>query len=94
MTLENKQILHVPQGEFSLQRLPKRHKELLQAFDAADEYLLDYVAETIPLPREAKVLLFNDSFGALAVSLSQWQPYAMSDSYLSQQATQINLATN
>lgn len=94
MRQESDQILRVPQGEFSLQRLPKRPKELLRAFDAADEYLLNYVAETLPLAADAKILLLNDSFGALAVALSKWQPYAMSDSYLSQQATRLNLAGN
>ena len=32
--------LAVAQGEFELNRLPKRPRELLRAWDAADEYLL------------------------------------------------------
>lgn len=87
------QVLKVAQGEFVLGRLPKRPKELLQAFDAADGYVLDYFAEQ-GQPADAKVLLLNDSFGALAVALAQWRPVAMSDSYLSQQATRFNLAAN
>jgi 16S rRNA (guanine1207-N2)-methyltransferase len=39
-------------------------------------------------------LIENDSFGALSVALSSFKPYAVSDSYLSQQATRLNLATN
>ena len=37
--------LHVPQGEFQLFRYPKRKKELLRAWDAADEYLLNYIQD-------------------------------------------------
>ncbi len=89
--LENEQDLKVPQGTFTLQRLPKRQHELLRAFDAADEYLLETVAG---LSADTRVLILNDNFGALAVALSPWQPYAMSDSYLSQQATRLNLIGN
>ncbi|MDP1773096.1 MAG: methyltransferase [Methylobacter sp.] len=86
--------LTVAQGEFELNRLPKRPRELLRAWDAADEYLLDTVAEQLKPPSAARVLLANDSFGALAVALSAFRPYAISDSYLSQQATRLNLAAN
>jgi 16S rRNA (guanine1207-N2)-methyltransferase len=86
--------LTVAQGEFELNRLPKRPRELLRAWDAADEYLLDTVAEQLKPPSAARVLIMNDSFGALAVALSSFRPYAISDSYLSQQATRLNLAAN
>ncbi|MDD2722672.1 MAG: methyltransferase [Methylovulum sp.] len=91
---ETDQCLKVAQGEFTLNRLPKRPNELLRAFDAADEYLLDYVAGFVNPAQDAKILLLNDSFGALAVALHAWNPWAMSDSYLSQQATRLNLAIN
>ncbi len=86
--------LTVAQGEFELNRLPKRPRELLRAWDAADEYLLDTIAEQIKPLDSARILLANDSFGALAVALSAFRPHAMSDSYLSQQATRLNLAAN
>ncbi|MGZ4993856.1 MAG: methyltransferase [Methylobacter sp.] len=86
--------LTVAQGQFELIRLPKRPRELLQAWDAADEYLLDTVAEQLKLPDGARVLIVNDSFGALAVALNAYRPYAVSDSYLSQQATRLNLVAN
>lgn len=86
--------LTVAQGEFELNRLPKRPRELLRAWDAADEYLLDVVAEQLKLSDAARVLIVNDSFGALAVALSAFRPHAVSDSYLSQQATRLNLAAN
>ncbi len=94
--------LTVAQGEFELNRLPKRPRELLRAWDAADEYLLDTLAVQLKLPDAsttlstggARVLILNDSFGALAVALSAFRPHAVSDSYLSQQATRLNLAAN
>jgi len=86
--------LSVAQGEFELNRLPKRPRELLRAWDAADEYLLNTLAEELNLPAAARVLIVNDSFGALAVALNAFRPDAISDSYLSQQATRLNLAAN
>jgi 16S rRNA (guanine1207-N2)-methyltransferase len=86
--------LTVAQGEFELNRLPKRPGELLRAWDAADEYLLDTVASAALSTGEVRILIVNDSFGALAVALSAFRPYAVSDSYLSQQATRLNLAVN
>ena len=86
--------LQVPQGLFELQRLPKRRNELLRAWDAADEYLLNYVADEIPLTQETQILILNDSFGALAVALHQYQPAAVSDSWLSQQSTLENMMAN
>lgn len=83
----------VPQGQFQLQRLPLRNHELLQAWDAADEYLLNQLAEQPPAA-DAKLVILNDTFGALAVALAACQPVAISDSYLSQQATRLNLAAN
>ncbi|MEQ1529373.1 MAG: methyltransferase [Methylococcales bacterium] len=85
--------LTVTQGAFILQRLPQRANELLRAWDAADEYLLEHVAG-ITMTSATRLLIMNDTFGALAVALNAWQPTALSDSYLSQQATRINLLGN
>ncbi len=88
----------VAQGTFELNRLPKRPRELLLAWDAADEYLLNTFAEQLIQVDAAstvvRVLIVNDSFGALAVALSAYRPCVVSDSYLSQQATRQNLAAN
>ncbi|MEQ1637107.1 MAG: methyltransferase [Methylococcales bacterium] len=86
--------LKVLQGNFSLIRLPERRNELLRAWDAADEYLLNTLPDIITLSITSKILLVNDSFGALAVALSAYHPQAWSDSYLSQQATRLNLRAN
>lgn len=87
------QTLTVPQGAFDLVRLPLRRHEPLQAWDAADEYLLTTLAER-GLPTTTRILVINDSFGALAVALAAFHPTAWSDSYISQQATRLNLQAN
>ncbi|NOQ34628.1 MAG: methyltransferase [Methylococcaceae bacterium] len=87
-------LLQLTQGSFELQRLPYRPKELLRAWDAADEYLLNTLAKEIKPSANAKILIFNDNFGALAVALHEFKPYAVSDSYLSQASTRLNLAAN
>lgn len=87
-------FLETPQGRFQFRRLPLRKHEPLQAWDAADEYLLKYLDAEAALPVGAKILIYNDSFGALSVALSARRPLAVSDSYLSQQATLLNLELN
>ncbi len=82
------------QGSFQLRRLPYRHNDLLRAWDAADEYLLQHLADNEVLPVEAHAVIVNDSFGALALALHQYSPTVISDSILSQQATQANLQLN
>ena len=86
--------LQVPQGTFDLTRLPKRRNELLRAWDAADEYLLNYLAGEVSLTPELRILILNDSFGALAVALHEYLPSAVSDSWLSQQSTLENMMAN
>lgn len=87
------QEIQVPQGNFRLQRLPSRRRELLRAWDAADEYLLQELAGSAAGHR---VLVVNDAFGALAVALAGTSAsvQAWSDSWLSQQATRLNLTAN
>lgn len=87
-------VLTVAQGSFTLNRLPQRPRELLRAWDAADEYLLNYLAEEAKPAPDARILIVNDSFGALALALNGFRPQALSDSYLSQQATRLNLLAN
>ena len=87
-------VLNVPQGRFELQRLPYRNNEKLRAWDAADEYLLQHVFEQQLLNVDTRVLLLNDQFGALALALNASTPVAISDSWLSQQASRKNLQIN
>ncbi len=85
--------LEVPQGRFELRRFPFRKNEMLRAWDAADEYLLNHLATEENLVN-ARIAILNDSFGALTVALSDFRPTAISDSFLSQQASRVNLEMN
>ena len=91
---EDKQpgTLTVPQGEFMLRRYPEDAS--LQAWDAADEFLLKHIHETQFVQADDRVLLLNDSYGALALALSSHRPYSWNDSYLSQQGLRHNLLAN
>lgn len=84
--------LSVSQGEFKLNRKPIDVK--LQAWEAADEYLLKYVDEHDLLAEPLNLLIINDAFGALTVALAAYKPTTMSDSYLAQQAMIENLSAN
>jgi 16S rRNA (guanine1207-N2)-methyltransferase len=84
--------MSVPQGEFALDRNPP--DEFLQAWDAADEYLLGQVDELVIPLRHRSILVVNDSFGALTVALADYAPLMMSDSYLAQQGLINNLDIN
>lgn len=87
-------LIDVPQGQYRLQRWPLRNQELLRAWDAADEYLLQQVAAYQDAEADRQWLILNDSFGALSVALNRQRPTAISDSFLSQMATRHNLALN
>ncbi len=83
-------------GSLELERYPVTDNPTLQAFDTADVYLLQTLAEqpAADLP----VLVINDHFGTLACALAkaspQHKPHSWSDSELSRLALQANLANN
>jgi hypothetical protein len=56
-------LLDTPFAQLDLIRQPEQQDEPLQAFDAADEYLLNHVAGQ-GLTLQSKVLVLNDSFMA------------------------------
>jgi len=87
-------LLDSPFAQLDLIRQPEQQNEPLQAFDAADEYLLAHLAEQQPAP-ETRVLVLNDGFGALAASLAgKVALLSSSDSFLALQALEKNLVRN
>ena len=87
-------ILDTHFAQLDLLRYPEQHNSSLQAFDAADEYLLKHLS-SYPLASHARTLVLNDSFGALAASLcAQMQVHSSGDSFLAHQALQENLERN
>ena len=89
-------ILQTSAGEFALMRWPSTPNDTLRAWDAADEYLLQYVLDELQLqPNDcARMLLVNDSQGALATVLHAWKPASWGDSVISHQAARENLKNN
>lgn len=81
-------------GCYQLQRFPIRHKQTLRAWDAADEYILDYLHDNELLFQDMSLLIVNDGFGGLSVPLNHYQPVVMTDSYISMQAISHNLKNN
>ncbi|MGP0174336.1 methyltransferase [Pseudomonas sp. NCHU5208] len=87
-------IFITPFASLDLQRQPHQANEPLQAFDAADEYLLNHL-HAQGLKPGSRVLLLNDGFGALACSLAgHCQVTSSGDSHLGFLALQKNLASN
>lgn len=87
-------LLETPFASLDLIRQPKQQNEPLQAFDAADEYLLNHLAEQQP-SIDTRVLVLNDSFGALATSLTgKVNVTSSGDSFLAFQGLERNLARN
>ncbi|WP_016968609.1 methyltransferase [Pseudomonas fluorescens] len=87
-------LLASPFAQLDLIRQPEQQNEPLQAFDAADEYLLNHLAEQQPTS-DTRVLVLNDSFGALAASLlGKVQVSSSGDSYLGALALEKNLVRN
>lgn len=87
-------IFTTPFASLELLRQPHQPNEPLQAFDAADEYLLNHLHERV-LRAEDSLLLLNDSFGALACSLAgRCRVTSSGDSHLGFIALENNLASN
>ncbi len=65
-------------GQFTLLRAPQVANDKLRAWDAADEYLINHVAEHYDAA--GRVLLVNDTHGALATVLHARNPVSWGDS--------------
>jgi len=78
-----------------LERFPTAQiNRSLQAWDAADEYLINYVRDNDLVNEETKILIINDSFGALAINFPDNEVYQLNDSFVSQQGTLNNYQLN
>ena len=66
----------------------------LQAWDAADEYLVNHVQQEKLIKAETKILIFNDMFGAVTLNFTGQQLVSVNDSFLSMQGINYNLEQN
>ncbi len=88
-------MFNTPLGDFCLNRMPKVNDSNLRAWDAADGYVLDYLTEQYSDSlADQRILILNDSFGALTVALNRYRPFSVTDSWLARQAMLNNLADN
>lgn len=90
-----KTMLQLTGCAFSLHRYPIQKNETLQAWDAADEYLIEQL-EREELPANSRILILNDGFGALScwAAMQGFRATTMSDSHLSQISITANLKQN
>lgn len=80
-------------SSFNLKRYPKTSDNSLKAWSAADELIIHYLNDNQP-EKNSKILIINDQFGALTVSLNQYPILYWVDSYLSNKAIKQNLDKN
>jgi 16S rRNA (guanine1207-N2)-methyltransferase len=80
-----------PWGECELSRFPEDPRDRLRAWDASDAYLLRHLAEE-GVALTGTVVVVGDRWGALATALAKHRPTQITDSFLSQEATRVNLA--
>lgn len=92
MTVET--AFDTPFGSYQLRRYPHNKKTVLRAWDAADEYLLQHLAENNLPDEDVTLAIVNDAFGGLSIPLHPFQPLVISDSYLSMQAIKSNSVAN
>ena len=89
-------VFHSAFGDLDLSRWPRIANDPLQAWDAADEYLLQHLFEHPQFNTEhpPAVLIINDSQGALSCALHHCHPVNWSDSINSQTAAVENAKSN
>lgn len=86
------QSCETPFGTLQLERYPSTNNPTLQAFDAADQYLLRALSENSG--SAAAPLVINDNFGALSCALAARHPHCFTDSHLTSLAVEKNLFSN
>jgi len=79
-------------GELDLLRFPVPKDYSLQAFSAAEAYLLDHVAEKLPDARSPWVV--NDAFGALTLGLASRNPVWIGNNWSARHAMEENARRN
>ncbi len=88
--------------QISLNRFPLAQvNRSLQAWDSADEYLLNYSKDNQLVTKGSRVVIFNDAFGALTTHfcsttsiLENIHVYNINDSFISRQGIVHNIKEN
>lgn len=91
------EILNILDRTLILHRHPKNKQEKLQAWDSADEYLINYFNENQlekQLKEDDQLLLINDGFGALSCYFQEFERTTVTDSYISLSSIKLNMQRN
>jgi len=91
------EILNIAEQTLYLHRHPRRKNETLQAWDSADEYLINHFNEnelSKYLTGDGQLLIVNDGFGALSCFFKDTERTVISDSFLSINSIKLNLQRN
>lgn len=80
-------------GVLELHRYPRQARHGLQAWEAADEYIMNELA-ALEWDRSAPLVILNDAFGALTLGLHQYHPHTVTDSCIAGLALADNAAGN
>ncbi|MCW8090532.1 methyltransferase [Alteromonas sp. ASW11-130] len=81
--------------ELHLIRYPAQSQHVsLQAWDSADELLIDYIMESTEPERLHNMLILNDEFGALGCWFADLTPSWVSDSWIAHRSLHDNLCAN
>ena len=65
-----------------------------QAWDAADEYLITHLQETVNDLQDKQIHIYNDDFGVLGCWFAKAKPCWFSDSFVAYKSCLINLQSN
>ncbi|MCW8109376.1 methyltransferase [Alteromonas ponticola] len=81
--------------ELHLIRYPAQSQHVsLQAWDSADELLIDYITESITPARLHNMVIINDDFGTLGCWFAEVSPHWLSDSWIAHRSLRENLLAN
>lgn len=91
------EALHIAEQTLVLHRHPRRKNETLQAWDSADEFLINHFDENDLgkyITEDGQLLIINDSFGALSCYFQEIERTVVSDSFLSVGSIKLNMQRN
>jgi 16S rRNA G1207 methylase RsmC len=91
------EVLDIADKTLVLHRHPRRKNETLQAWDSADEYLINHFNENDLgkyIREDGQLLIINDGFGALSCYFNELERTLVSDSFLSISSIKLNMQRN
>ncbi|MDA7747040.1 methyltransferase [Psychromonas sp.] len=91
------EALNITDQTLILHRHPRRKNETLQAWDSADEYLINHFNENELnkyITEDGQLLIINDGFGALSCYFKDIERTVVSDSFLSVNSIKLNMQRN